>query len=89
MGLSTTEKQELIKKFGKHPSDTASPEIQVALITARLNQLRGHFDNHKKDHHSRRGLLKLVGKRKKLLTYLSSQNYDAYKTIIAELGIRK
>jgi len=89
MGLSTTEKQELIKKFGKHPSDTASPEIQVALITARLNQLRGHFDNHKKDHHSRRGLMMMVGKRRRLLVYLTKTDIARYRAIIKELNIRK
>lgn len=89
MGLSTIEKAEIIKKYGQHGNDTASPQVQVALITARLNQLRDHFNSHKKDHHSRRGLLKMVGRRKKLLSYLSSKDFDAYKKLIADLGLRK
>jgi len=82
-------KQIIIEKHRLHDSDTGSPEVQIALLTKRISHLTEHFKVHKKDHHSRRGLLKLVGKRRRLLDYLRSKNVDRYKRIIGELGIRK
>ncbi len=89
MALSKAETSEIIKKFAKKPGDTASPEVQIALLTRRLQVLNGHFKTHDKDHHSRLGLMKLVGQRKRLLTYLRNKDNSAYKTLITELGIRK
>lgn len=89
MALQKADRAEIIKKFQKHPSDTASPEVQVALITSRLNYLSDHFKTNKKDNHSRRGLMKLVGQRRRLLDYLKSKNQDGYKNLIKELGIRR
>jgi small subunit ribosomal protein S15 len=82
-------KQEIIEKFGRIPGDTGSPEVQVALLTARINLLTEHLKTHKKDHHSRRGLLKMVGQRRGLLDYLIKTDIDKYRELIAELGIRK
>jgi small subunit ribosomal protein S15 len=87
--LATENKQEIIEKFKTHTGDTGSPEVQIALITARIVYLTEHFRSHKKDHHSRRGLLKLVGQRRRLLDYLKSKNLSGYQTIIKELGIRR
>ncbi len=84
-----TNKQETIQKFQTHKTDTGSPEVQVALLTTRINSLTDHFKAHKKDHSSRRGLLKLVGLRRRLLTYLKSKNRSRYVQLIEELGIRK
>jgi small subunit ribosomal protein S15 len=89
MALSTDQKKAVLKKFARASSDTGSPEVQVALITERINQLSQHFQTHSKDHHSRRGLLMLVGKRRRLLQYLERKNADSYKKLIGELGIRK
>ena len=89
MGLATARKQELIGKFASHDGDTGSPEVQIALLTERITYLTEHFKTHAKDHHSRRGLLKLVGKRRRLLDYLKRTGLDRYKTVIASLGIRK
>jgi len=89
MALETTRKEELIKKFQTHPSDTGSPEVQVALLTERINGLTEHFKIHKKDHHSRRGLLMMVSQRKSLLEYLKRRNVIRYKTVIKALGLRK
>jgi small subunit ribosomal protein S15 len=89
MTLLAARKQEIIEKFGKDPNDTGSAEVQVALLTARINDLQDHFKAHKKDHHSRRGLLKMVGQRRRLLDYLRSKSEERYKTIINELGLRK
>ncbi|MEK7705668.1 MAG: 30S ribosomal protein S15 [Myxococcota bacterium] len=89
MALETAKKSELIEKFRTHPSDTGSPEVQVALITERINGLTDHFKTHKKDHHSRRGLLMLVSQRKQLLEYLKRKSVDRYKGLIKELGLRK
>lgn len=89
MALLTAKKQEIIEKFGKDANDTGSTEVQVALLTARINELQGHFKSHKKDHHSRRGLLKMVGQRRRLLDYLRSKSEDRYKSLIKELGLRK
>ena len=80
---------DLRKKFGRHDSDTASPEVQIALLTTRLNQLTEHFKEHKKDHHSRRGLMRIVSRRRRLLDYLHRKDPPAYKKLIGELGIRK
>lgn len=89
MSFSAENKAEVIKKFAKHGQDTGSAAVQIALITARVNYLQGHFESHKKDHHSRRGLLKLVGKRRSLLDYVKSRDVQAYRSLIQELGIRK
>ena len=89
MPLNTNKKQDLINKFQVHDSDTGSPEVQIALLTGRINYLNEHFSKHKKDHHSRRGLLKIVGQRRRLLNYLKSKDAERYKKIIKELGIRK
>ena len=82
-------KAEIVKKYAQRPGDTGSAPVQIALITARVNHLQMHFETHKKDHHSRRGLLKLVGKRRSLLDYLKSTDVQAYRDLIANLGIRK
>ena len=89
MAFQAEEKKSIIEKFRLHESDTGSPEVQVALLTERISYLTEHFKVHSKDHHSRRGLLKLVGQRRRLLDYLKSKNVERYKTIIGELGIRK
>ncbi|MCC7382600.1 MAG: 30S ribosomal protein S15 [Deltaproteobacteria bacterium] len=89
MSLQKEQKTEIIAKYGKHPSDTGSPEVQIALLTERINGLSGHFKGHHKDHHSRRGLLKLVGQRRRMLEYLKTTNADRYKSLIGELGLRK
>lgn len=89
MPLLTEKKKSIIEKYRVHESDTGSPEVQVALLSERITYLTDHFKIHKKDHHSRRGLLKLVGQRRRLLDYLKSKSVDRYKTLIAELGIRK
>jgi len=89
MALSPAHKQTVIEKFRSHDSDTGSPEVQIALLTERITHLTEHFKIHAKDHHSRRGLLKLVGKRRRLLDYLKLKNVDRYRKVILELGIRK
>lgn len=89
MSLSADRKAEIIGKFKRHEGDTASPEVQIALLTERINHLTEHFRVHKQDHHGRRGLLKLVGQRKRLLAYLRARSYDRYKALIQELGLRK
>ena len=89
MGLTSGQKGEVIKKFKTNEKDTGSPEVQIALLTERINQLNEHFKVHTKDFHSRRGLLKLVGKRRRLLAYLKEHHPDRYKTIIETLGLRK
>ena len=89
MSLASTLKKDLIDKFKSHDGDTGSPEVQIALLTDRITHLTEHFKIHAKDHHSRRGLLKLVGKRRRLLDYLKSKDVNRYRTIIKELGIRK
>ncbi len=89
MSLSADRKAEIIGKFKRHDGDTASPEVQIALLTERINHLTDHFRSHAKDHHSRRGLLKLVGQRRRLLDYLRARNYTRYKSLIEELNIRK
>jgi small subunit ribosomal protein S15 len=87
--LAIEKKTELIGRYRRHESDTGSPEVQIALLTERINQLTGHFTTHKKDHHSRRGLMKLVGQRRRLLDYLKSRDISRYRIIIQELGLRK
>ncbi len=89
MALATAKKAEIVEKFKTHDGDTGSPEVQVALLTERINGLTEHFKSHKKDHHSRRGLLLLVSKRKRLLSYLKGRNVERYRTLIKELGLRK
>ncbi|MFH0787105.1 MAG: 30S ribosomal protein S15 [Pseudomonadota bacterium] len=89
MGLYAEQKKEILGKFGVHPTDTGSPEIQIALLSERIKYLTEHFKTHKKDHHSRRGLLKLVGQRKRMLSYLRKKDAERYRTLIQELGIRK
>ena len=83
------DKKEIIAKFGREANDTGSPEVQVALLTERINHLTEHLKIHKKDHHSRRGLLKMVGQRKGLLNYIKNKNIVKYRELIAELGLRK
>ncbi|MBN2430168.1 MAG: 30S ribosomal protein S15 [Acidobacteria bacterium] len=89
MSLLKEEKQDIIKKFGRDDHDSGSPEVQIALFTTRINQLNEHFKTHAKDHHSRRGLLRLVGQRKRLLEYLKQQDIERYRALIKELGLRK
>ena len=89
MALSAQEKSAIIQDNQQGEGDTGSPEVQVALLTANINKLQGHFADHKQDHHSRRGLLKMVGRRRRLLRYLQAKDFKAYKTLIAELKIRK
>ena len=87
--LVTEKKQEIINKFKLHESDTGSPEVQIAILTERITYLTEHFKIHKKDHHSRRGLLKLVGQRRSLLDYVKKKDDPRYRTIIEKLGIRR
>lgn len=87
--MTKERKQELMVKYGRTANDTGSPEVQIALLTERINHLTDHLRTHKKDHHSRRGLLMMVGKRRGLLDYLIKTDIQRYRTIIAELGIRK
>ena len=82
------DKDAVIKKYQLHESDRGSARVQVALLTARIDDLRNHFDSHKKDHHSRRGLLKMVGRRRRLLTYLRNTDVEQYRTLIKNLGLR-
>lgn len=89
MPLSTQSKQEIIAKFGKGKTDTGSPEVQVALLSARINELTEHFTAHKKDHHSRQGLLKMVNARRQMLDYLRKTDSDRYTALIEKLGLRK
>jgi small subunit ribosomal protein S15 len=89
MPLTKEVKQELTAKFGKTAQDTGATAVQVAMLTARINELSGHLQQHVKDHHGRRGLLTMVGKRKRLLSYLEKTDYEAYKALIAELGLRR
>ena len=87
--LSKERKEAIIAEYGKTATDTGSPEVQVALLTARINELNEHLKVNQKDHHSRRGLLKMVGQRRGLLDYLKEKDIERYRTIIAKLGIRK
>lgn len=87
--LESADKAKLVKKFGSKTGDTGSTAVQIALMTARLNQLTGHFKTHVKDHHSRRGLFKLVGRRRRLLNYLNRKDPEGYQKLIQDLDIRK
>ncbi len=89
MPLSTEQKTEIVKEHGRSGSDTGSPEVQVALLTERINHLTGHFSEHKHDHHSRRGLLKMVSQRRKLLDYLKRRDRERYQALIKRLGLRR
>lgn len=89
MSLTKQRKEEIITKFGKSSTDSGSPEVQIAILTAQIQELTQHFDVHKKDHHSRTGLLRMVGKRRRLLDYLRERNVERYRRIIQDLSIRK
>jgi small subunit ribosomal protein S15 len=89
MAITKERKAEIVTKYGKNGKDTGTPEVQIALLTARINDLTPHFEKFGKDHHSRVGLLKMVGKRRRLLDYLQEKNIERYRKIIAELQIRK
>lgn len=89
MALANEQKIQIVAKYRVHKSDTGSPEVQVAILSQRILQLTEHFKTHKKDHHSRRGLLSMVARRRKLLNYLKDRNPERYKTLIQSLGIRR
>ncbi len=89
MSIAPEKKGKVIKEFATSKNDTGSPEIQVALLTERINNLSKHFEVHLKDHHSRHGLIKMVGQRKRLLEYLKRSNFDSYSAVIKKLGLRK
>ena len=87
--MTNEEKTQIMQEFALHEGDTGSPEVQIAVLTKRINDLTEHLKGHKKDHHSRRGLLKMVGRRRNLLAYLQNSEVERYRSIIARLGIRK
>lgn len=87
--ISKEKKAEIIKTYGRTPEDTGSPEVQIAILTARIQELTEHLKVNKKDHHSRRGLLKMVGQRRNMLEYLKSKDLEAYRSLIEKLGLRK
>ncbi len=89
MSLNSNDKSQIIAEYRQNTTDTGSPEVQVALLSAKINQLTEHFAGHKKDHHSRRGLLRMVNKRRKLLDYLRDNDKDRYKELISRLGLRR
>lgn len=89
MGIAVERKKDVVGQYRLHDTDTGSPEVQIALLSERINYLTEHFKIHSKDHHSRRGLLKLVGQRRRMLDYLKRDNFDRYKGVIDRLGIRK
>lgn len=89
MAINTADKAKIVSDFQRAQGDTGSPEVQVALLTARINDLTGHFKEHVKDHHSRRGLLRMVSRRRKLLDYLKRTDVDSYRALIQRLGLRK
>ncbi len=89
MALAAEQKNQIIQEYKTHEGDTGSPEVQIALLTARINQLTEHLRTHPKDFHSRRGLLMMVGQRRRLLNYLSNKDIERYRTLIARLGIRR
>ena len=89
MSLSSENKSSIIKEYARGEADTGSPEVQVALLSARISELTGHFGEHKKDHHSRQGLLKMVNKRRKLLDYVKSKDPARYRELITRLGLRR
>ena len=87
--ISKEQKEQIVKDFGRTPGDTGSPEVQIAILTARINDLTDHFKANPKDHHSRRGLLKMVGQRRGLLAYLKEKDIERYRALIEKLGLRK
>ncbi|TNE78724.1 MAG: 30S ribosomal protein S15 [Gammaproteobacteria bacterium] len=87
--LTAAEKDAIVKEYAQAEGDTGSPEVQVALLTANINKLQGHFSDHKKDHHSRRGLIRMVNQRRKLLDYLKGKDASRYTTLIGKLGLRR
>jgi small subunit ribosomal protein S15 len=87
--LDVSKRKEIIESYKLHDKDTGSPEVQIALLSARIEYLTEHFKSHKKDHHSRRGLLKLVGQRRRLLDYVKNKDVERYRTVIQRLGLRK
>ena len=89
MPLTKEEKLDHVQKFGKHETDTGSPEVQIAMLTQRINELTEHLRTHKHDHYSRRGLLKLVGQRRRLLNYLEKTEIERYRSIVSRLGLRR
>ncbi|KPV40391.1 30S ribosomal protein S15 [Thiohalorhabdus denitrificans] len=89
MTMTAEQKNDVISEFKQHENDTGSPEVQIALLTTRITELTEHLKDHKHDHHSRRGLLKMVGKRRKLLDYLKGKDVNRYRAVIQRLGIRK
>lgn len=89
MALSVEEKVEIVKAHGQGEKDTGSPEVQVALLTANINKLQSHFSDHKQDHHSRRGLIRMVNQRRKMLDYLKRKDFNRYSQLIAKLGLRR
>ncbi len=89
MALTVEKKQSLIEEYKTHDNDTGSPEVQIAILTERITGLTEHLKIHKKDHHSRRGLLKMVGQRRALLNYLKNRNFERYRAIVQKLGLRK
>jgi small subunit ribosomal protein S15 len=89
MTLGTEEKKKIVEKFGTHENDRGSAAVQVGQLTARIEELTDHFRTHPKDHHSRRGLLKMVGRRRRLLEYLKNSDFGTYRTVIKELGLRR
>ena len=89
MTLTTDQKREVVQQFGKTAEDTGSPEVQIALLTRRINHLTEHLREHKHDHHSRRGLLMLVGRRRRFLNYLQKKDLEGYRSLIRELGLRR
>ena len=89
MTLTQERKQELVTKFGQSPTDTGRTEVQVAMLTERINELTGHLRTHRKDHHSRRGLLMLVGRRRRFLNYLQRSDLERYRALVRELGLRR
>ncbi len=89
MALTNADRAEIIAKFARAENDTGSPEVQVALLSATINDLQGHFKAHKHDHHSRRGLIRMVNQRRKLLDYLKGKNFDRYQALITTLGLRR
>jgi small subunit ribosomal protein S15 len=89
LSLTKEQKQDIVAKHGRGDADTGSPEVQIALMTTRINELTEHLRQHRQDHHSRRGLLKLVGRRRRLLDYLQRRDVERYRALIAELGLRR
>ena len=87
--IAKEKKQAIIAEYGRTPNDTGSPEVQVAILTARINELQDHFNQHPKDHHSRRGMLKMIGQRRGLLAYLKEIDIERYRSLIERLGLRK